>query len=116
MSTRHLYELPLFGIDIGLVGRLTFADITASGKDPDAWFGEADGKIHFYKNYGFLDKPKFVQLESGGLFDGIKISSPAVVLWDANNDGLLDAVVGTGFVIRVSCVPFSCVYLFFLPR
>jgi Ca2+-binding RTX toxin-like protein len=94
---------PLNSIDIGLRSAPTFADLDGDGDLDaiigeffDAFVGELDGNLNYYKNTGSSIAP--VYTEQTGIanpFNGIDIevgSAPTIA--DLDGDGDLDAIVG----------------------
>lgn len=84
------------GIDVGGFSTPAFADLDNDG-DYDLIVGEADGILNYYNNTGDAKNPRWtyngrLQLKSGGDIDVGKLSAPALV--DLDNDNDLDLVVG----------------------
>ena len=88
---------PFDGVDVGRYSVPTFVDIDNDG-DMDAFIGETDGPINYYKNTGTNSAPVFTeQTGSNNPFDGVDIgnsSTPTFV--DIDNDGDMDAFIGEG--------------------
>ena len=86
---------PFNGVDIGDIATISFVDIDNDGL-VDAFIGEEDGLINYFKNTGSPTLPNFVEVSGiGNPFDGIDIgdqSSPTFA--DIDNDGDLDAFIG----------------------
>lgn len=70
----------------------TFGDLDGDG-DLDMLVGEASGKLHYFRNTGTVTNPQFV-LQAAN-FSGIQAGQySAPCLFDLDNDGKLDIVVG----------------------
>jgi hypothetical protein len=85
---------PFDGVDVGQDSTPAFVDIDADG-DLDAFIGEFNGSIRYYKNAGTAQAPVFTQQTgTNNPFDGVTRggSSPAFV--DIDADGDLDAYIG----------------------
>ena len=82
---------PLNGTDVGYYSAPTFADIDSDG-DLDAFIGESDPNINFYRN----DGGTFTSVTgTGNPFDGVSVgywSTPTFA--DIDGDGDLDAFIG----------------------
>ncbi len=89
---------PFNGVDVGDEAKPVFVDIDNDG-DFDAFIGELDGNINYYRNDGSRDNPAFTMVTAGeDPFDGLKVgacSAPAFV--DIDNDGDLDSFVGSKY-------------------
>ncbi len=88
---------PFDDIDIGYYSRLSLADIDGDG-DLDAFIGEFDGGINFYRNTGTATAPTFSEVTgSSNPLNGVSVgqgTSPTLV--DIDGDGDLDAFIGAG--------------------
>jgi uncharacterized protein (DUF2141 family) len=86
---------PFNTVDIGYVSSPTFADLDGDG-DLDAFSGELDGHILYFRNSGSATIPAFVQTTSSlNPFDGVAVgmySTPRFA--DLDGDGDLDAFIG----------------------
>ena len=86
---------PFDGVDVGDSSAPGFVDVDADS-DLDAFIGENDGTILFYKNTGTPLVPVFtVQTGAANPFDGVDVgagSTPAFV--DVDADGDMDAFFG----------------------
>ena len=86
---------PFDGINVGANSTPTFADIDGDG-DLDAFVGELDGNINYFRNIGSSSNPIFAeQTAINNPLDGIDIgyrSAPTLV--DIDGDGDLDAFTG----------------------
>lgn len=83
------------GINVGGFSNPVLHDMD-SDQDLDLIIGAEDGTIHYYENTGSSASAAWT--EDPTLFSGIDVGSNAVVTFgDANNDGLLDMVVGDLF-------------------
>ncbi|WP_044169973.1 FG-GAP-like repeat-containing protein, partial [Kamptonema formosum] len=82
---------PFDGVDVGSYSTPTFADIDSDG-DLDAFIGEADGNIYFYRN----DSGTFTEVTgSDNPFDGVDVGSYSTPTFaDIDKDGDLDAFIG----------------------
>jgi len=88
---------PFDGVDVGIFSAPSFADIDNDG-DLDAFVGENDGTINFFENIGTAAAPVFaLQVDAANPFDGVNVSnrSSAPALVDIDNDGDLDAFIGS---------------------
>lgn len=90
---------PLDAVSTGANGlpAPTFADIDGDG-DLDAFIGREDGTIDFWENTGSATAPTFTQRTGAdNPFDGLDVGTKAHVAFaDLDDDGDLDALVGTG--------------------
>jgi hypothetical protein len=87
---------PFNGVDVGDNSAPTFVDIDNDG-DMDAFIGENNGTINYYKNTGNNNAPIFSEQTGGdNPFNGVNIggvnSAPTFV--DIDNDGDRDAFIG----------------------
>jgi hypothetical protein len=87
---------PLDGMYVGNCSTPTFADLDADG-DLDAFSGEANGTILYYKNTGSARVSRFIQQTGAASpLDGLEVgddSAPAFA--DIDADGDLDLFVGS---------------------
>jgi hypothetical protein len=94
---------PLDSISLGMDSYPSpaFADLDYDG-DLDAFIGESNGTIHYYRNNGSRYNPSFSEVTgASNPFDGVDVgsnSSPTFV--DIDHDGDLDAFIGeyAGFI------------------
>ncbi len=92
---------PFNSVDVGFLSTPAFADIDGDG-DLDAFIGEMDGVINYYKNTGTRLAPVFAaQTGAANPFAGVNVgnnSAPAFA--DIDGDGDLDAFIGEkyGFI------------------
>jgi hypothetical protein len=72
-----------------------FADLDYDG-DMDAFIGESNGTIHYYRNDGSRDNPSFSELTgSNNPFNGYDVgSNSSPIFVDIDHDGDLDAFIG----------------------
>jgi hypothetical protein len=88
---------PFNGVGVGSKSKPVFVDIDNDG-DFDAFIGEYQGTINYYKNTGSNVSPIFtVQTGAANPFNGVDVgfqSAPAFV--DIDNDGDFDAFIGEG--------------------
>ena len=88
---------PFFRLFPGTRNVPAFADIDNDG-DLDAFIGDTDGTINFYRNDGNATSANFMEVTgAGNPFNGVDVgfnSAPALV--DIDNDGDLDAFIGEG--------------------
>jgi hypothetical protein len=89
---------PFNGVDLGDEAKPAFVDIDDDG-DFDAFIGELEGNLNFYRNDGNSGNPVF-NLITGGEdpFDGVDVgdySAPAFV--DIDNDGDFDSFIGNKY-------------------
>ncbi len=89
---------PFDGVDVGDISAPTFVDIDNDG-DMDAFIGEYDGGIYYYKNTGSYTSPVFsLQNSSGNPFDGVDVGyASAPIFVDIDNDGDMDAFIGENY-------------------
>ena len=82
---------PFDGVSVGSYSTPTFADIDSDG-DLDAFIGESDGNINFYRN----DSGTFTSVTgTGNPFNGTDVGSyHTPTLADIDGDGDLDAFIG----------------------
>lgn len=89
--TQNLYGF----LDIGRNSTPVFIDIDNDG-DLDAFIGEGDGNINYFKNNGTATNPSFsLVIGTGNPFNGVDTgdnSTPSFV--DLDQDGDLDAFIG----------------------
>jgi len=92
---------PFNGVDVGRSSAPTFVDVDGDG-DFDAFIGERDGTIKYFKNAGSASVPVFIeQTGAANPFDGIHVmwrSTPAFV--DIDGDGDFDAFIGEYHTIK----------------
>ncbi|MDX2286709.1 MAG: FG-GAP-like repeat-containing protein [Bacteroidia bacterium] len=92
---------PFNGVDVGGDSQLAFVDIDNDG-DLDAFIGESDGFINFYRNTGTVSSPTFSSITgSSNPFNGVDIgSASAIAFVDIDGDGDQDAFIGesTGII------------------
>jgi hypothetical protein len=86
---------PFNGVDVGYRSYSTFGDVDGDG-DLDAFIGEVNGTITFYRNTGTVSTPTFSLVSgSDNPFNGVDVRYfAAPVLADLDADGDLDAVIG----------------------
>ncbi|MBR8827124.1 MAG: VCBS repeat-containing protein [Gomphosphaeria aponina SAG 52.96 = DSM 107014] len=86
---------PFNGKDVGSYSTPTLADIDADG-DLDAFSGEWDGTLNYFKNTGNKNNPKFTEvIGTANPFNGKNVgyySTPTLA--DIDGDGDLDALIG----------------------
>jgi hypothetical protein len=94
-STQTSSSNPFNGVDIGDNSTPTFIDIDNDG-DIDAFIGEQDGTINYYKNTGSSTSPLFsTQTSSSNPFNGVDIGDNSTSFFiDIDNDGDMDAFIG----------------------
>ncbi|MBU6345371.1 MAG: transporter substrate-binding domain-containing protein [Cyanobacteria bacterium REEB494] len=86
---------PFNAIDIGNNNVPNLADIDKDG-DFDLFMGAEDGKVYLYRNNGNKTSPSFVIDNTGNPAQSWKVNSNSKpVFVDLNNDGNLDAVIGS---------------------
>ena len=86
---------PLDGADVGYNSKPTFADIDGDG-DMDAFMGEYDGTINYYKNTGSSTAAAFTaQTDTDTLFKSDVGTNSAPAFVDIDKDGDLDVFIGT---------------------
>ena len=87
---------PLDGVDVGYGSTPTFADIDGDG-DMDAFIGEYDGFVNYYKNTGSSTTATFtVQADADTLFKSDVGTNSAPAFVDVDKDGDLDVFIGAG--------------------
>ena len=86
---------PLNGVDVGTYSAPTFEDIDNDG-DKDAFIGEFNGTILYYKNTGTAASPTFtVQTGAANPFNGVDVGRYSTPTFeDIDNDGDKDAFIG----------------------
>ncbi|MBR8826407.1 MAG: VCBS repeat-containing protein [Gomphosphaeria aponina SAG 52.96 = DSM 107014] len=86
---------PFNGIDVGYGSTPTLVDIDKDG-DLDAFIGEKDGTIKYFKNTGNSSNLKFIAVTgTQNPFNGIDVGyNSAPTLVDIDQDGDLDAFIG----------------------
>jgi len=86
---------PFDNVDVGYLSSPSFIDIDGDG-DFDAFIGEREGLIHFYKNSGTSVVPVFTkQPGAANPFDGVDVGSLSVPSFtDIDGDGDFDAFIG----------------------
>lgn len=85
---------PLVGFNAGSFAVPVFADIDNDG-DLDAFMGERNGTVKFYRNTGTISVPDFVADTASNPLAGFDVglyAAPAFV--DIDNDGDFDAFIG----------------------
>jgi len=88
-------ENPLDGVDVGVYAAPAFVDIDGDG-DLDAFIGEQDGVLNFFRNDGTASNPDLNAVTGvGNPFNGVDVGSNASpVFVDIDNDGDMDAFIG----------------------
>ncbi|MBR8826408.1 MAG: VCBS repeat-containing protein [Gomphosphaeria aponina SAG 52.96 = DSM 107014] len=88
---------PFNSFDVGSNSTPTLIDIDEDG-DLDAFIGESDGKVRYFKNTGNSTNTKFIAVtDTGNPFNGIDVGyNSAPTLVDIDEDGDLDAFIGAG--------------------
>ncbi len=85
---------PLAGFDVGTESAPAFADIDGDG-DLDAFVGEYNGTVKFYRNTGTAAAPAFAADAAGNPLAGFDVGYYAAPTFaDIDGDGDLDAFVG----------------------
>ena len=86
---------PLDGIDVGVYAVPAFVDVDGDG-DLDAFIGEQDGILNFFRNDGTASNPELNRVTgAGNPFNGVDVGSNASpVFVDIDNDGDMDAFIG----------------------
>ncbi len=87
---------PFDGVDVGANAAPFFVDID-NDSDLDAFVGENNRMINFYRNNGTIGTPNFIEITgSGNPFYGERIGADASVSFkDFDKDGDFDAFVGS---------------------
>lgn len=86
---------PLNGVNVGNNSNPTFVDID-NDEDFDAFVGNFQGTIHFYKNMGTADQPNFIeQTGNQNPLNGIRVGLNSVPRFvDIDNDEDVDVFIG----------------------
>lgn len=89
-------ENPFQGLDVGSGSSPTFLDLDGDG-DFDAFSGNSEGNIIFYRNIGNKKRPEFSQIGgSRNPFNGVDVGSWSKISFvDADGDRDLDAFIGS---------------------
>ncbi|MBJ10030.1 MAG: hypothetical protein CMP66_01025 [Flavobacteriales bacterium] len=82
-----LLNIPVAGVSP------TFGDLDGDGDD-DMILGDADGKLHYFENSAGSGNPIQMNLHTNNYFNIDVGQYAAPVLWDLNQDNLLDLVIG----------------------
>jgi len=84
----------LAGFDVGKTAKPTFVDIDNDG-DLDAFAGERNGTVKFYRNTGTAAAPNFAADSAANPLAGFDVGwNAAPAFADIDNDGDLDAFIG----------------------
>ena len=89
-------ENPFQGLDVGSASSPTFVDVDGDG-DFDAFSGNSDGNIIFFRNIGNKKRPEFAEIGgSPNPFNGVDVGSYSKISFvDGDGDRDLDAFIGS---------------------
>ncbi len=89
---------PLAAVAVANLSAPAFADIDDDG-DADAFVGDFNGNVSFFRNDGTSTAPAFVAVTgAGNPFNGINVDTQALPAFvDIDGDGDLDAFIGEAF-------------------
>lgn len=95
-SSSKTSENPFQGLDVGSGSSPTFVDMDGDG-DFDAFSGNSDGNIVFFRNIGNKKRPEFAEIGgSPNPFNGVDVGSYSKLFFvDADGDRDLDALIGS---------------------
>ena len=82
-----LLNIPVAGVSP------TFGDLDGDGDD-DMILGDADGKLHYFENSAGAGNTLQLNLHTPNYYNIVVGQYAAPVLWDLNQDNLLDLVIG----------------------
>lgn len=95
-SRSKISENPFQGLDVGSDSAPTFVDVDGDG-DFDAFSGNSDGNIIFFRNIGSPKRPELAEIGgSPNPFNGVDVGSWSKISFvDADGDRDLDAFIGS---------------------
>lgn len=88
---------PFDGVSLGYRSKPHFVDIDADG-DKDAFIGNNNGVIKYYKNTGTTTNPIFVvQTGANNPLNAVSLGETSITFVDIDRDGDQDAFIGEGY-------------------
>ena len=96
--TKDADNNPFKGVDVGAMSNIAFFDTNGNGM-MDAFIGEQDGHINYFRNDGNDGRSDFTEDADNNPFEGVLASGgwSNMAFYDANGDGMIDAFIGESY-------------------